>query len=205
MTGIVVLISGRGTNMRSLVEQGLPVRAVVSNRSDAAGLAYARGCELPAITVDHRAFPSRESFDDALIQTIDRFDPRCVVLAGFMRILTEGFVRHYDGRLLNIHPSLLPSFPGLDTHARALKAGVKLHGATVHLVTPDVDVGPIVLQAVVPVLRYESASQLAARVLAQEHRILPMAVRWLLDGRIDVTDGIVQVAGDPPQWMFDAG
>ncbi len=205
MTGIVVLISGRGSNMRSLVEQGLPVRAVISNRADAAGLAYARGRELPAITVDHHAFASRASFDDALIQAIDLFDPQCVVLAGFMRILTEGFVCHYDGRLLNIHPSLLPSFPGLNTHARALKAGVKLHGATVHLVTSDLDMGPIVLQAAVPVLRGESESHLADRVLAQEHRILPMAVRWLLEGRIDVTDGIVCVAGDPPQWMFDAG
>ncbi|MFM9883710.1 MAG: phosphoribosylglycinamide formyltransferase [Burkholderiales bacterium] len=205
MTGIVVLISGRGSNMRALVEQGLPVRAVISNRSDAAGLAYARGRGLPAIAVDHRAFASRASFDDALIQAIDRFDPQCVVLAGFMRILTEGFVCHYDGRLLNIHPSLLPSFPGLDTHARALKAGVKLHGATVHLVTSDLDMGPIVLQAAVPVLRDESASHLADRVLAQEHRILPIAVRWLLDGRIDVADGIVRVTGDPPQWMFDPG
>ncbi|MFN0299909.1 MAG: phosphoribosylglycinamide formyltransferase [Burkholderiales bacterium] len=205
MTGIVVLISGRGSNMRSLVEQGLPVRAVLSNRPDAAGLAFARERGLPAITVDHRAYPSRESFDDALIQTIDRFDPRCVVLAGFMRILTEGFVRHYDGRLLNIHPSLLPSFTGLDTHARALRAGVKLHGATVHLVTSELDIGPIILQAAIPMLRDESASQLADRILAQEHRILPIAVRWLLDGRIDVTDGIVRVAGNPPQWMFDAG
>ena len=190
--------------MRALVEQCLPVQAVLSNRTDAAGLVFARERGLPAIAVDHRAFPSREAFDDALIQAIDQFDPQCVVLAGFMRILTEGFVSHYERRLLNIHPSLLPSFPGLETHARALKAGVKLHGATVHLVTPALDMGPIVLQAAVPVLRDESESHLADRVLAQEHRILPMAVRWLLDGRIEVTDGIVRVAGDPPQWMFDA-
>lgn len=204
MTGIVALISGRGSNMRALVEQNLPVRAVVSNRADAPGLAYARQCGLAATVVDHRAFASREAFDAALVAVIDRFAPECVILAGFMRILTEGFVRHYAGRLVNIHPSLLPSFPGLDTHGRALKAGVKLHGATVHMVNDDLDAGPIILQAAVPVFAGDSEAQLAARVLMQEHRILPIAARWLLDGQLQMENGIVRVRGGQQQWMFHA-
>lgn len=204
MAGIVVLISGRGSNLRALVEQHLPVRAVVSNRQDAAGLAYARDRGLPAIAVDHRAFASREAFDKALQEAIDPFEPQCVILAGFMRILTAAFVRHYAGRLVNIHPSLLPAFPGVDTHARALKAGVKVHGATVHLVTPELDAGPIIVQAAVPVLSADTEATLADRVLAEEHRILPLAARWLLDGQLREDGGIVRVSGEPPQWIFHA-
>ncbi|MSQ20989.1 MAG: phosphoribosylglycinamide formyltransferase [Betaproteobacteria bacterium] len=204
MTGIVVLISGRGSNMRSLVEHQLPVRAVLSNRADAAGLAFARDRGIPAVALDHRDFASRESFDQALAELIDRYHPEAVILAGFMRILSVGLVRRYEGRLLNIHPSLLPAFPGLDTHARALQAGVKIHGATVHYVTPELDAGPIILQAAVPVRPDDTEASLAARVLAGEHRIFPLAVQWLLDGRLSISEGVVRVAGDPPQWMFNA-
>jgi phosphoribosylglycinamide formyltransferase 1 len=204
VTGIVVLISGRGSNMRSLVEHHLPVRAVVSNRADAAGLAFASGRGIPALTLDHRAFASRESFDQALAEMVDRYQPKGVILAGFMRILSPWFVRHYEGCLINIHPSLLPAFPGLDTHARALKAGVKVHGATVHFVTPELDAGPIIVQAGVSVHAGDTEATLAARVLALEHQIYPLAVQWFLDGRLRVESGVVQVAGDPPQWMFNA-
>lgn len=204
LTGIVVLISGRGSNMRSLVEHQLPVRAVLSNRADAAGLAFARDRGIPAVALDHRDFASRESFDQALAELIDRYHPEAVILAGFMRILSVGLVRRYEGRLLNIHPSLLPAFPGLDTHARALQAGVKIHGATVHYVTPELDAGPIILQAAVPVRPDDTEASLAARVLAGEHRIFPLAVQWLLDGRLSISEGVVRVAGDPPQWMFNA-
>jgi phosphoribosylglycinamide formyltransferase-1 len=146
--------------------------------------------------VDHGAYPSREAFDEALAAAIDRFRPALVALAGFMRILTPAFVRHYEGRLLNIHPSLLPAFPGLHTHARALAAGVKVHGATVHFVTPELDHGPIVIQAAVPVRPDDDEGALAARVLAQEHRIYPQAVRWFLDGRLVLESGQVRVT-DP--------
>jgi len=196
MTGIVVLISGRGSNMRSIVEAGLPVAAVISNRPEAAGLAFARGRDIPCAVVDHRAHASREAFDAALGDAIDRFAPRLVALAGFMRILTPAFVARYAGRLMNIHPSLLPAFPGLDTHAAALAAGVKIHGATVHLVTPELDSGPIVIQAAVPVLPGDDPDRLAARVLEQEHVIYPMAIRWFLDGRLRLADGRVEVTGE---------
>src|SRR5512135_1239839 len=149
MKRMVVLISGRGSNMQAMVEAGLPVVAVISNRADAAGLEYAAGRGIATSVVSHRDYATREAFDAALAQAIDGFRPDLVALAGFMRILTEGFVRHYEGRLLNIHPSLLPAFPGLDTHARALAAGVKLHGCTVHLVTEVMDEGPILAQAAV--------------------------------------------------------
>jgi phosphoribosylglycinamide formyltransferase 1 len=204
VTGIVVLISGRGSNMRSLVEHQLPVRAVVSNRTDAAGLAFAMARGIPAIALDHKGFASRELFDQALAEMVDRYQPAGVILAGFMRILSPWFVRHYEGRLLNIHPSLLPAFPGLDTHARALQAGVKVHGATVHFVTSDLDAGPIIVQGAVPVLSGDTEATLADRVLVEEHRIFPLAVQWFLDGRLRIKDGVVQVAGDPPQWMFNA-
>lgn len=160
------------------------IAAVISNKAGAAGLKTAEAAGIPAVTVEHRNFPDRDSFDRALASTIDQFAPDLVVLAGFMRILTAGFVQHYHGRLLNIHPSLLPSFPGLATHQQALDAGVKFHGATVHFVTPELDHGPIVEQAVVPVLDDDTESVLAKRVLEQEHVIYPRAVRDLIEGRV---------------------
>ncbi len=198
MKTIVILISGRGSNMQAIVEADLPVRiaAVISNQADAGGLSYARSKGIATRVVDHRSHASREAFDAALMQTIDALKPDLVVLAGFMRILTEGFVNHYQGRLINIHPSLLPAFPGLATHAQALKAGVKIHGCTVHFVTPQVDHGPIVAQAAVPVKADDTPASLAARVLAQEHRIYPQAIRWFAEDRLTITpDGRVNVRG----------
>ena len=179
--------------MRALVEAGMPVAAVISNRADAAGLEFVRARRLPTAVVAHTAYPSREAFDEALAAEIDRFAPKVVALAGFMRILAPAFVRRYEGRLLNIHPSLLPAFPGLHTHARALAAGVKIHGATVHFVTPELDHGPVVIQAAVPVLPGDDEDALAARVLAQEHRIYPQAVRWFLQGELELDGGLVRV------------
>ena len=202
MKSMVILISGRGSNMQAMVDAGLPVAAVISNRADAAGLAYAAGRGIATVIVPHRDHATREAFEAALAQAIDGFRPDLVVLAGFMRILTEGFVLRYQGRLLNIHPSLLPAFPGLDTHARALAAGVKLHGATVHFVTAQLDHGPIVIQAAVPVLAHDDAAQLAARVLAQEHRIYPQAARWFIDGKLVIESGVVRVKGDYPQQLY---
>ena len=202
MKRIVILISGRGSNMQAMVEAGLPVAAVISNRADAAGLAYAAGHGIATAIVPHRDYATREAFDAALAQAIDGFRPDLVVLAGFMRILTEGFVLRYQGRLLNIHPSLLPAFPGLDTHARALAAGVKLHGCSVHFVTAELDHGPIVIQAAVPVLPHDDAAKLAARVLAQEHRVYPQAVRWFLEGKLVIESGVVRVKGNNPQQLY---
>lgn len=192
---VVVLISGRGSNMQALLEAGLPVSAVISNRADAKGLAIAASRGVATRVVEHRKFPSREAFDAALAEEIDRFEPRLVALAGFMRVLTPGFVERYAGRMLNIHPSLLPAFPGLDTHARALASGAKVHGCTVHFVTAELDHGPIVIQAEVKVRKGDSAEALAARVLRQEHVIYPRAVRWFLDGRLVIRDGKVRVIG----------
>jgi phosphoribosylglycinamide formyltransferase-1 len=202
MENVVILISGRGSNMQALVEAGLPVAAVISNRADAAGLKYASGRGIATAVVPHRDYATREAFDAALAQTIDGFSPGLIVLAGFMRILTQGFVLRYQGRLINIHPSLLPAFPGLDTHARALEAGVKLHGATVHFVTPELDHGPIVIQAAVPVYFHDDAAKLAARVLAEEHRIYPQAVRWFLEQKLVIERGVVRVKGDHPQHLY---
>ena len=202
MKSIVILISGRGSNMQALVEAGLPVAAVISNRIDAAGLKYAAGGRIPTVIVPHNGYATREAFDAALAEAIDAFRPDLVVLAGFMRILTEGFVRRYQGRLLNIHPSLLPAFPGLDTHAKALAAGVKLHGCSVHFVTPQLDHGPIVIQAAVPVLPHDDEATLAARVLVQEHRIYPQAARWFLEQKLVIESGVVRVKGDPPQQLY---
>jgi phosphoribosylglycinamide formyltransferase 1 len=196
VNGVVVLISGRGSNLRAIVEAGLPVDAVISNRADAGGLDFARDRGIATGVVEHRAYATRENFDAALAQAIDAHAPRLVALAGFMRILSASFVARYDGRLMNIHPSLLPAFPGLDTHAAALAAGVKVHGATVHFVTPELDHGPIVIQAVVPVLPGDDAERLAARVLKQEHVIYPLAIRWFLDGRLSLNEGKVDVASD---------
>jgi phosphoribosylglycinamide formyltransferase-1 len=202
MKRMVILISGRGSNMQAMIEAGLPVAAVISNRADAAGLKYAAGRGIATAIVAHGDYATRDAFDAALAQAIDGFRPDLVALAGFMRILTEGFVLRYQGRMLNIHPSLLPAFAGLDTHARALAAGVKLHGCTVHYVTPQLDHGPIVIQAAVPVLPDDDAAKLAARVLAQEHRIYPQAARWFLGGKLVIEGGVVRVKGDHPQQLF---
>lgn len=193
MKNIVILISGSGSNMQAIVEAaraqhwsqklGAQVVAVFSNRPDAAGLSWAQSQGLHAQSLDHRAFDSREAFDQALMQVIDAFDPALVVLAGFMRILTPGFVSHYAGRMVNIHPSLLPAFAGLNTHQRAIEAGCKFAGATVHEVTPELDHGPILAQAVVPVLPQDTPDALAARVLTQEHRIYPQAIADFLRSR----------------------
>jgi len=183
---IVILISGRGSNMEAMLNARLPleVAAVISNEPAAKGLATAQAQNIPTAVVPHRAFADRETFDAALAMEINRYQPDLVVLAGFMRVLTEAFVMRYSGRMINIHPSLLPSFPGLHTHRRALEAGVRLHGCSVHFVTPGVDSGPIIIQAAVPVLAGDSEDTLAARVLAEEHRIYPQAVRWFCDGRV---------------------
>ena len=197
MKSIVILISGRGSNMEALLnavsDGSLPVEvaAVISNRPDANGLETAAAQDVETCVVDHTRFDSRESFDAAMIKTIDSFSPDLVVLAGFMRILTDGFVRHYEGRLLNIHPSLLPSFPGLHTHRRALAEGVRVHGCTVHFVTPQLDHGPVVVQAAVPVLDGDDEATLAARVLEQEHQVYPLAVRWFAEDRLKLVDGHV--------------
>lgn len=200
MKSIVILISGRGSNMEAIVRaaqaERWPVRiaAVISNRADAKGLRFAAESGILTAVVPSRDHATREAFDRALQQAIDRFAPDLVVLAGFLRILTTPFVQHYAGRMLNIHPSLLPSFPGLATHRQALTAGVKLHGATVHFVTPELDHGPIVAQAAVPVLPGDTEEKLAARVLEQEHIIYPRAVRWFIEGRLSVIDGRVEIS-----------
>ena len=183
--------------MQAIVEAGLPVRvaAVISNVADAAGLDFARSRGIPTAVVNHRDYPSREEFDAELAATLDRYAPDLVVLAGFMRILSDGFVRRYEGRLINIHPSLLPAYPGLHTHRRALEEGVKVHGCTVHFVTPRLDHGPIMVQAAVPVLPGDTEETLAARVLRQEHRIYPLALRWFAEDRLIVENGIVRVKG----------
>jgi phosphoribosylglycinamide formyltransferase-1 len=205
MKSIVILISGRGSNMQSIIEAGLPLRiaAVISNRPEAAGLATARRHGIETLVVDHKQYASRESFDEALAATIDRLSPDLVVLAGFMRIFTDGFVHRYADRMINIHPSLLPSFAGLNTHRRALEEGVKVHGCTVHFVTPTLDHGPIAAQAAVPVLPQDDEAALAARVLAQEHVIYPRVLRWFSEGRLMVENGRVRVkGGDEAQFVL---
>ena len=200
MKSIVILISGRGSNMQAIVraarEGEWPARiaAVISNRADAPGLGFAKLHQIPAITIPSSDFPDRSTFDQALQQEIDRYSPDLLVLAGFMRILTPAFVDHYAGRMLNIHPSLLPSFAGLHTHRQALAAGVKLHGATVHFVTADLDHGPIVAQQAVPVLSGDTESTLAARVLGIEHQLYIDAIRSFIDGRLAIENGCVRIA-----------
>ncbi|WJF89613.1 phosphoribosylglycinamide formyltransferase [Paraburkholderia bonniea] len=208
MKKIVILISGRGSNMEAVVRacatEGWPAQvvAVIANRPEATGLAFAAAHGIATAVVDHRQFDQREAFDAALAEAIDRFAPDLVVLAGFMRVLTAGFVGHYAGRMLNIHPSLLPSFAGLKTHQQALDAGVRLHGASVHFVTAQLDHGPIVIQAALPVLAGDDVTTLAARVLAAEHIIYPRAVRWFVEGRLAL-DGLTVVLTPPePQWLF---
>jgi phosphoribosylglycinamide formyltransferase 1 len=200
MKNIVILISGRGSNMEALIAArdagNLPVNiaAVISNRPDAQGLETAQKAGIEAHYIDHKAFAGREAFDAALAECIDGFKPDLVVLAGFMRILTEDFVRHYAGRLMNIHPSLLPAFPGLNTHRRALEEGVRIHGCTVHFVTPTLDHGPVIVQAAVPVLDGDDEAALAARILVQEHRIYPLAVRWFAEEKLRLEDGRVRLS-----------
>jgi len=198
---VVVLISGRGSNLQALLDAGIPVVAVISNRADAAGLALAARRGVAAAVVEHRKFPTREAFDAALATEIDRHRPRLVALAGFMRVLTPGFVERYAGRLVNIHPSLLPEYPGLDTHARALAAGARRHGCTVHFVTAQLDHGPIIAQASVPVLAGDTPESLAARVLRQEHLLYPRAIRWFLDDALVIEGERVRVKGNHAQMV----
>ena len=203
MKNLVVLISGRGSNLEALIDTaraedwagtlGVRIAAVISNRPQVAGLATAQAAGITTRVVDHSAHASRESFDAELATVIDRFQPELVVLAGFMRVLTEGFVRHYEGRMINIHPSLLPAFPGMATHRQALTAGVRVHGATVHFVSAEVDAGAIVAQAVVPVWPEDDEASLAARVLEQEHRLYPRAVRALIEGQVSWSEGRVRM------------
>jgi phosphoribosylglycinamide formyltransferase-1 len=208
MKKLVILISGRGSNMEAIVRacasEGWPARvaAVIANRPDAAGLAFAASHGIATAVVDHRQFPDRDGFDAALAEQIDAFTPDLVVLAGFMRVLTPRFVDHYSGRMLNVHPSLLPSFPGLKTHQQALDAGVRLHGASVHFVTSKLDHGPIVLQSAVPVEADDTAETLAARVLVTEHIIYPRAVRWFVEGRLALDGSRVTLTPSEPQWLF---
>ncbi|HRL22860.1 phosphoribosylglycinamide formyltransferase [Alcaligenes sp. SDU_A2] len=199
---LVVLISGRGSNMQAIAEHieqaGLNgrIQAVIANKADASGLQWARQHGLDTQVVAHREFATREAFDQALARVIDRYQPDYVLLAGFMRILTTDFVQHYAGKLVNIHPSLLPSFPGLNTHQQAIDAGVQFHGCSVHFVTPVLDHGPIIAQSLVPVLQGDDAQELARRVLATEHQVYTQAVQWLVQGRVSLRDdGRVQVDG----------
>ena len=190
MKSIVILISGRGSNLQALLEARLPCRiaALIGNRADAGGLKIAQTHGIPTAVIEHRNYADRDSFDAALAQLIDTFHPDFVILAGFMRILTAGFVTRYHGRLVNIHPSLLPAYGGLHTHARALQDGVRIHGCTVHFVTADLDHGPIIIQAAVPVLCHDTEQTLAARVLHEEHRIYPQAIRWLCADQIELNE-----------------
>jgi phosphoribosylglycinamide formyltransferase-1 len=209
---ITVLISGRGSNLGALLAAmahdtlGGRITEVIANRADAPGLALAATRGVATHVVEHRHFTTRDAFDAALAHAIDAGAPDLVVLAGFMRVLGDAFVRRYSGRMINIHPSLLPSFPGLHTHRRALEEGVRVHGCTVHFVTPDVDVGPIIAQAAVPVRDGDDEDSLAARVLAAEHALLPTVVRWYCTGRLVVAGRRVHVrgAGDAPEGVLFA-
>jgi phosphoribosylglycinamide formyltransferase-1 len=208
MKKLVILISGRGSNMQAIVRAcsrerwPAQVAAVIASRPDAAGLEFAASQGIATAVVDHRRFPDRERFDAALAREIDAFAPDLVVLAGFMRVLTPGFVDRYAGRMLNVHPSLLPSFAGLKTHQQALDAGVRLHGASVHFVTSQLDHGPIVVQSAVPVLQGDDAVALARRVLETEHIIYPRAVRWFVEGRLALDGLRVTLTPPEPQWLF---
>jgi len=198
MKRIVVLLSGRGSNMEAIVRAcaaerwPAQVAAVIANRADAAGLAFARDHGIATAVVDHKAYATRDTFDAELARAIDGFAPDVVVLAGFMRILGDAFVARYAGRLVNVHPSLLPAFPGLHTHRRAIEAGCKLAGASVHFVTPQLDFGPIIAQAVVPVLPGDTEATLAARVLEREHVLYPRAVGWLVRDELLIDNGVVR-------------
>ena len=208
MKRIAVLISGQGSNLGAIVRaseaQDWPGRvvAVISNRADAGGLEFARGHGIATEVLDHKTFDGRPAFDAALAELLDSHSPDLVVLAGFMRILTPAFVARYEGRMLNIHPSLLPSFTGLKTHQRAIEAGCKVAGATVHFVSAELDHGPIVAQAVVPVLAGDDETTLAARVLAAEHELYPRAVGWFVKGQLRLEGGRVShLGGEPQGWL----
>lgn len=198
MKRYLILISGRGSNMESLLDARLPgaCAAVISNRPDAAGLAFAAARGIATVVIDHRSFASREEFDKVLADAIDHYAPDLILLAGFMRILGDTFVERFSGRLLNVHPSLLPSFRGIKTHAQALAAGVRLHGCSVHFVTPALDGGPIIAQAAVPVQTGDDEAALAARVLVEEHLLYPRVARWFLEGRLHLVDGRVHFSGE---------
>ena len=208
MKRIVILISGRGSNLEAIVhacaEQhwGALVAAVISNRPDAEGLAIARLHGITTAVVDHKAFESREAFDAELAEAVERHAPDVIVLAGFMRVLGDGFVRRFEGRMLNVHPSLLPAFTGLHTHRRAIEAGCKLAGATVHFVTPELDHGPIIAQAIVAVLAGDTPESLAARVLEREHVLYPLAIGWLLRGELRLVGGVVTHTLSEPQLLL---
>lgn len=197
MKNIVILISGRGSNMQAIVNAqiaGAKIAAVISNRPDAAGLAWAAERGIETAVLDHKQFADRENFDLALADLIDSYSPDLLVLAGFMRILTAGFVNRYSNRLINVHPSLLPAFTGLNTHQRAIDEGVKLAGCTVHFVTAELDHGPMIAQAAVPVLDDDTAETLAARILVQEHQLYPQAVAWFVADQLQVVNGKVKLA-----------
>jgi len=200
MQRIVILISGRGSNMQALLLARLPaqISAVISNEPNAAGLRIAAQHGVDTEVVSHARFSERAAFDAALAEVVARREPNLIVLAGFMRILGASFLERFPGRVINIHPSLLPAFPGVHTHQRALEEGVKIHGCTVHFVTSQLDHGPIIVQAAVPVLPHDSEQTLAARVLEQEHMILPQAVRWFIEGRLHMSGGRVLVTGAAP-------
>lgn len=207
MKRIVILISGRGSNMEAITlacaAEGWPANivAVVSNRPGAAGLAFAQSRGIATAVVDHKAFDDRHAFDAQLADVVDSFRPDVVVLAGFMRILSPGFVRRFDGRMINVHPSLLPAFTGLHTHRRAIEAGCKLAGATVHFVTAELDHGPIILQACVPVRPDDTEESLSARVLACEHEMYPRAVCWMVNDALELQNGVVMHREGESQWM----
>jgi phosphoribosylglycinamide formyltransferase-1 len=207
MKRIVILISGRGSNMEAIVQacatEGWPARiaAVVSNRPDAAGLQFAQARGIATAVVDHKAHADREAFDAELARVVHSFEPDVLVLAGFMRILSPGFVKQFEGRMVNVHPSLLPAFTGLHTHRRAIEAGCKVAGATVHFVTTELDHGPIIAQAVVAVLPGDSEATLSARVLAREHVVYPRAVRWLVEGLLRLERGVVTHTSGEPQLL----
>lgn len=207
MHSIVSLISGRGSNFEAIYKaahaKSWDVRftGLITNQPEAKGLEFAKSVGIPTAVIDHRTYSSREAFDLALMQQIDAFSADLVVLAGFMRILTPGFIEHYEGRMMNIHPSLLPRFPGLHTHERALEAGDRVHGATVHFVSAGVDEGPIICQSEVPVLPTDTPSELAARVLKTEHQIYPLAVEWFIQDRLQINGNRVSVHPPEPQYI----
>ena len=198
MKRLVILISGRGSNMQAVLEAkpNATVAAVISNNPAAKGLKVARDAGVDTKVVNHRDHADRAGFDRALADTIAVCDPHLIVLAGFMRILTKEFIDRFSGRIMNIHPSLLPAFPGLDTHRRAIEEGVKLHGCTVHFVTPALDHGPIIIQSAVPVMPDDDEKSLAARVLEQEHAVYPLAIRWFLDDLLAIEGNRVRISAD---------
>lgn len=202
---VVVLISGRGSNLKAILDANDPlveVCAVISNQVDAKGLEHAHTRNIPTEIVNHKDFKTRLEFDKALQQRIDFYQPQLIVLAGFMRILSPEFATHYQGRLINIHPSLLPAFKGLHTHERVLKAGVKVHGVSVHFVTAELDAGPVIVQAQIPVLPEDDADTLAARLLKEEHRIYPQAVHWIAEGRVQLIKQQVFLDGKPLSYVL---